>query len=483
MDPIQLDTLFRESQQVVSENLIERKIAPSNAYYGKLNDGGQFPLHSGTRIQGVKLGAIYLPQDQTNGWRPIQDEICNTNACDFDPEIVSHGSDSFYFSLVAFDVRTDWICLASQAFRMMPAEEMAHMQSGLANVNRQVHEEFRRSRYISMGRNKVIYLVDEASEGVAAEDYWSCVDASVQNGFVFESRPTGEIDENHIRVCVRPDQIHLISDFTLDMADEARAKLVYDSDDKPVAGVLFDIILADQKGLKKLQKLENELTGMAGSYGGVSFIDLSQNFGTEGILRDYSIRTDIYAMRFFPDTAINAALAPEDFDANDPNTWPRFVRVHPYYMAKAEIGVTAVPNPNYAKAPFGITVLRDNGVIDIMSFPPVASIGSATTFGGLGFDGTAQWQNPDWRENINREKGFWKMRFRLSARPNRDERGYSWFHRIGNKQRLSGVACALPNLIAHDTVTPYCFSNLGATVDSGTGANPGFSNGSLTGGE
>lgn len=472
LDCKQLDLLFIESQQKVTDGLIARKMAPTNGYYGKIPDGESFPLHSGTRIQGYSLARIGIPQGQ--GWRPVEDAICSTNACDFDPEVISHGSDDFFFSLVAKDMRTDWLCLASLALRAMPGKEIAHFEEGLRNINRHVQEEFRRSRYLLLGEHHLVHTVERAGADpgdLPVEDYTACVDSSVDNGYLFEQRADGEMDENHIRVCVTPGDIDLISLLTLDMLDGARAPLQYDSDDRPVAGVLYDALLCDPRVSNRLALEENELMGSAASYGGYSMLDLSQNFGTNRILRDYSCRNDIYAMRFYPDTAVNDTLSDGAFDENDPATWPRFVRVHPYKFVRAKIGVKAVINKDYLKAPFGISTLVSPRIMDVMSFPSTVSIGSAAVVGGLGYDGTAQWQNPDWECNVNREKGFWKLRFRLAARPNYGNEGYSWFHRVSKNIKLRGDICPINEQVVPDDVTPYCYEGLGGDVDSGLGVN------------
>lgn len=475
----QLNTLFIEAQQQVTNDLISRKWNPTNGYYGKTNDGGRFPLNSGTTIKGYELGRVTIPQGQ--GWRPVEDALCATNACDFDPEVMHSGSDEYQFSLIATDVRTDWVCLASLALRAMPGKEIAKLEDGMRAANQRIQDELRRSRYLMLGLHKIVNTVDAVTVDLPgggtvdlpAEDYQSCTDNSLDNAYVFEQRANGEMDENHVRVCVLPSKISYISEMTPDMADSAKRLLQYDASEgaATVAKVLYDLLLPDGKISGRMAKMENAEMDNAATYGGYNMLDLRQGWGIERVIRDYATRQDVYGMRFFPDTATNAGLDDESFDLNDPSTWPRFNRVHPYKYVKALIGVKAVPDPDYDKAPFGISTILNPRVMEVMSFPNTMSVGSGKVVGGYGFDGTANWVNPDWECNLTREKGFWMMRFRAAIRPDYANEGFSWFHRLNHRMALRGNQCAIPTRVVPDDVTPYCYEGLGGSVNSGNGSN------------
>jgi hypothetical protein len=485
----QVDALFIQSEQKVTEGLITKKLVQKNAYYGKIPDAGSFPLHSGTRIRGWRLGRIGVPNDE--GWNGIEDGLCQTNACDFNPEVISHGSTDYFFSLVQRDLRTDWICLDSMQFRQFPEDEVMHLENGLRDASRYVHEEFRRSRYILFGLHKGISILPADGDGVPVVDFTSCDGQElVDNAFVFETRVNGEMDESHVRVCADPTAhggtgIDFIGELTLDQLDIATERLEYEDDVYLDGTDLFDVLLPSKRLRNQLALQES--SAMANAPAQVTtydMIDLRQTYGTEGVLRNYSFRSDIHAMRFYPDVAFNTAMVAGigyAFDPNDPNTWPRFVRVYPYKKTASRLtdgtqqGIDWVTNENYLKAPFGITTILNKRVMDVMSFPELTGVSSATTRESYSWEGIARWKNPDWECNVKRNKGFWMMNFRLAARPQRNEEGYSWFHRMSRNIRLRGLTCDLPTSSAELDYTPYCFNAFGSTdgsaVDSGIGVN------------
>lgn len=477
-----IDTLFVESEQAVTKGLIKKKIVQKNAYYGKIPDEGSFPLHSGTRIRGWRLGRIGVPDDR-NGWRPVEDELCSTNACSFEPEVIGHGSSDYFFSLVQRDLRTDWLCIDSLALRAIPEEELMHLEDGLRNAARYVHEEFRRSRYLLFGANKLVAILPDSGDWGDNNEVVSCDGSEMLNaGYVFEYRANGEMDESHVRVCCAPADLGNIGTLTLDMLDYASERLEYEDDAYLDNTGLFDVLLPSRTLAVQLAQQEAQDMGTTDVSGGVNIMDLRREFGTDRVIRNYSLRSDIHAMRFYPDNAANTAMTEEQgyaFDASDPSTWARLVRVYPYKPKKAKIaGIEYVTNPAYLKAPFGITTIRHNRVMSVMSFPPLTGVGPAKKeqMGGLGYDGVAVWQNPDWECNVNRDKGFWKMRFRLAAKQNREEEGYSWLTRIGPKLILRGNLCELPSAPCEEDITPYCFEGMGGSTDSGLGVNAAVGN-------
>lgn len=475
LDCRQIDSFFKLSEQAMSAGLDAKKMIPSNAYYGKVPDGEQFPLHSGTNIKATRLGRIGIPDG--TGWRPIEDEVCSSNACSFEPDVMHHGSDSFYFSLAQKDLRTDWFCLDSLAFREMPEDEMANLENGLQRASRYVHEEFRRSRQLNYCANKILTLVDRVTGDpeVLTE---TCEDP-INNGWIFEKRSNGEMNENYIRVCCANADIDLIASTSLDSLDYASENLEYEDEGLYSAMSMHDIILPSNRIVGKLALQENALmTGGTSNFN--AGVELRQTYGITHVIRNYGFRNDTHAMRFYPDVAFNTALLAGGgyaFDQNDPETWPRFTRVYPYKPVKMEYGISFERNPNYLKAPFGIAHLFTPRVMQVMSFPNVAGVGSAKKFGGFGYDGTVEWQNPDWQCNVNRDKGFFKMRWRLAAKPRFTEEGYAWLVRIDRTNRINGVTCPIPEAACEDDVTPYCFEGMGGSVNSGLGTNAAIDEG------
>jgi len=461
-----LDTIFAMSEQKLTERLIDKKIVSRNAYYGKVPDGEKWPLGSGTRIKGYRLGRIGVPDDA--GWRPIEDTICGTNACSFEPEVIQHGHGDYFYSLVQRDLRTDWLCIDSVSLREMGAQEIMHLENGLKNGSRYVHEEFRRSRYIQFCEHKLGSVVGLDADTELPIDYGSnCDNELIEDFFLFETRDSGEMDEGHIRVKVNPSQIEQVGELTLDALEFAKERLEYEDEAYLEDTTLLDTVLCDARVARKMAN--QEATEMGGSpfNGGNSYdmVNLSRRFGTNKVLRDYSLRRDIHAMRFYPDTAFNATL--DAYDESDPDTWPRFFRVYPYIPVKAKVaGIEFVTNPNYLKAPFGISTIFMPSVMSVMSFPSLTGVSFAKKMDkNFSYEGVVQWQNPDWECNVNRDKGFFKMRFRLAARPYMTEYGYAWFHRIDRRIALAGNPCAIPAPGCTDEVTAYCFG--GATTTLG----------------
>lgn len=470
-----LDLAFLESEQAVSEGLIKKKMVVKNAYYGKISDGDKFPLRSGTRIKGQRLGRIVPPD--CHDWQPVSDSLCATNMCDDTAEVISHGSDEFFFSLVKLALKTDWLCLDSLAVRDMPEEEIAHLEEGLQASSRYVHEEFRRSRYLHFGRNKMVTILEEDDDtGLpATEDVTSCAGTEqLNNGWLFPLKENDEIDQCHVHVACDPEKLGLIGDLSLDNLDYATERLEYEDEVYLDGTNLHDVLLASKRLANQLALAEDDKMNNATSQGGHNLLDLSQAFGTERVLRNYSLRSDIHAMRFYPDVTYNEALIASPgyaYDADDPNTWPRFVRVFPYRIKKGGVaGVDKITNENYLRAPFGISTILNTRVMKVMSFPEVTGFGSARKADSVSYEGVARWLNPDWPCNEDRNKGFWKMHFRMAAKPMLDELGYSWFHRLTNKLDFRGNRCAIPTATEYPDVTPYCYEGTGGD-DAGNGGN------------
>lgn len=467
----QLNTAFLMSQQKVSKRLSAKKMIASNAYYGKVPDGETWPLESGVSIVEQQLGRIGVPNDA--GWRPMSDSLCSTNMCGFEPEVISHGNNQFSYSVVGRDLRTDWICLDSLATRANPKREIQQIEEGLQTITRYVHEEFRRSRYIYFSRNKIVPILDEDpdNEGSPLTEQNACEEGAnvVHNGFLFEVRDNGEMDESNVRVCCDPDDLVRVGTLSMDLLDIAGGALYYENAIYNEQR-LHDVVLCDRNISNRLALQEAATMGTADVSGGFNMMDLRQTLGTDRVIRDYSMRTDPCSMRFYPDDAFNATL--EAFDENDPSTWSRLKRVYPYYPVRAQLaGIEYKVNPAFLRAPFGISVIFTPRVISVMPYPDWAGTGSAKKGEMTGFDGMAKWMNPPWESNINQDKGFWKMRFRNAARPEWPDEGYSFLHRIDRRIKLNAVACPLPSAPCFIDVTPYCHENAGGTTEADGGPN------------
>ncbi len=476
----QIDTIFRMAERQVSKDLGQKRMSVQNAYFGRINEGSDWPLHAGTEMNKATLGRMGVPTD--SGWSRISDTLCATNACDMEYDVIYHGFEETGWSIARRGLRTDWLCIDSLALRQSPEKEVAAIESGLQDAASYVHEEFRRSRYLDLCRHHVVGLVDVDGNGDPVQEYWMD-DATNLNhvGWVFERRASGEMDENHVRVCVPNAHINRISRLTPDMLDVARQVMIYEDPTYLDNTGLMEALVAGANDSKWMAQIERQQLGGVTADGVSNLVDLRMHFGIDRVVRNYAVKPDFFAMRFFPDVAFNTALLAEvgyAFDENDPSSWPRFKRVHAYVPKKSKIaGIEYVPNPTYQFAPFGISTLMNTNVMTVHGFPEYLGTGSAKKAENYAYDGRARWRNPDWECNSERNKGFWAMKFMLAAEPEKVQTGYAYFHALNNKVMLAGHIKTLPTAPAVEAISPYCYAGMaGGDYDEELGVNAAVSN-------
>lgn len=458
-----------------------------NSYWGKVDDSGTFPSNSGTQIKGIRLPRIGISNE--HGWDSVADSLCATTACEEKcPEVIHNGFEEFFYSIVKRCIRTDWLCLNALVFREMPDEEIAHFEQGMREATRYVWDEAYRTRYLDFCANKILPVVEA---GDITGDTCDCMATKCNpdlrcDGWIFERRRNqdgsfGEIDERFLRVNCSVAELPRIGEMTLDMLDEAAAELEYDDETKPALseGIdLFDVALAHNKMGTRFAEQENQQMDQALSYGGFKADMLKRTLGTKRVFRDtYSCRYDLYAVRAYPDDDYNTNTLPSfgAYSSTNPQTWARMKRVFAYIPktiatrtdapggAPGGAGIKYVKNIAFMKAPFGITAIFSKNVIQGLSYPESNGYGSAhkvkpgTT---LGYAGTAEWMNPDWECNENREFGFWKMRYGFGVKPLRPEFGWNWFHRIDHSVAMKGNCCAVPATPCEDEASPYCYNGM-----------------------
>lgn len=490
-----INDVFKESEQYLDKKIIAKKFKVANAYWGRVRQDGQWPLHSGVRIKKTRLTA-YGFGDHSIGWEPIDDAICASDLCS-DPEVdrLQHGGfESVYFGPERFRINSDWICLDKLLVREMPEMEIQHLEDYLARATRYFWEEYYRSRYIDACENKVLALVDSDlldGDACACNVASTCrPEINTSNGFVFERRSTGTIDERYIRVNCRISDIPRISDFGLDMLDIAKIELSSEDDNYPYLdqGVqLLDVIIADPRQNIRFGETENHLLDRVLSYGGKNMGELTRMMGTQRVWRDsYSVRYDNNAARFFPDTAFNnTELDGVIYDPSDPETWPRFKRVFPWKPEKVSVtnpadgtvswGIKHVKNRDYIYAPFAINTVFVPTVISAMSLPTAQSVGAAKlgSHSNLkSLDGVAKWNNPNWPCNPYGEKGYFTLGFGAAIRPDYPEYGWAFLTRMDHSISLKGVACAIGEAGCVQRLSAYCYEGL-AGDDASLNGTPG----------
>lgn len=458
----QINTLFIQGQEHIERNLIKKKFLPSNAYYGRVANG-TFPKRSGLTHRGHRLGRQAPPDEMQ--WRKIEQDVCNTNACDFDPQIIHNGSDTYNWSLLAFDLRTDWLCLDSLLFNEFPEEEIDHMEMSLQSINRYVYEEFARSRYTNLSEHKYVGLIPSGGQ---ADDF--CTNEAVDAGWVFESYANGEVNPNRVRVRLASDEAGRISALSNDLLEQTVIRLQYEEASYIADGVLlYDLVLPDLRSSIQLAREEDEAGNFYKSRGGYQASDLDRDLGVQRVVGNFAHRYDRYAAKYYPAAAADQPEAAA-FDETDPTTWLLLIRVQPYRQTAAEIGVKHVINDDYLNAPFAISNVFVKDVFRIESLPVEGGYGSAQR-GMASPEGRFEWRNPDWDCNLLRNKGFWLARYHVAAHPRMTELGHSFLHRIDNRVRLVEVPCDLGEAQCYDPVSPYCCDGLQGAEQCDGGEN------------
>ena len=487
MDCKAFNEMFMEAEQYISSDLVKKKFKISNAYWGRIPDGEPWPLHSGVKIRKDRLTA-YGFGNHDMGWTPIEDSLCQTDLC-AGPEAdrIQHaGWEETYFGLEQYHLLTDWICLQTMLFRRIAGEQLAHLERHLGDATKYYWEEFYRSRYIDWCENKIVALVPESaldSDGACSVlGNKSCHSDIRHNGWVFERRPTGTIDERYLRVNCEVDDLHRISDLSLDMLDIAAIELASEDDKYPYIsdGIgLMDVVISDYRQNNRIALAENASMDKVNSYGGYQPDLLKRKIGTSRVWRDtYSFRYDNNAPGFYPDNNFNSTLiAPRD--PQDPQTWPRLVRVFPTVPQRVPngtgFGIKHVKNMAYLYAPFAINVVFTPSVIKSRAMPETRSVGSAKLREEpVNYGGRAKWYNPPWECNMRGEKGFFELSFAAGIEPDRPEYGYAYLTRIDHSTTLYGVCCDIGDAPCVSRMTAYCHEGLAggeAQLNGTAGAN------------
>lgn len=477
------DTAFRQAEQQISDDIVEKKfILGINAYWGRVRDEGMFPLKSGTSIKKIRLSRIGFGAMQT-GWRKVEDNGCFSNICsEPDAEVISHGSEESFYSLETFKVATDDICLALLPFRQMAEKELSHFETHLKMMSQYFWNEYLRSRYIHTCENKYVAMVSDAALGGSVGDVCDTLERACApyiedtDGFIFWNRGTAgpvldtayPIDERYVSVKVPLTSIRNISELSGDLLEHAGIHLELEDENMPLLdqGIsLLDVIVPDIKVARRLTQLERVQESECLPSVMYAGKDLGRNLGIKRIIREqFGIRRDLHGMKFYPDNAYNSGLDP--FDPLAPATWPRFVRVLAYVPVRnANDTIRYAPNKFFTNAPFGISVIFTPTVMGMRHHPEAQSYGSARAGEtARNYAGTATWVNEyDKKCNPKREIGHWELHFGAGIEPDRPENGNAFFHRIDHAISLSAVRCPIPLQGCEDGgITNYCYSSIQA---------------------
>lgn len=451
----QINNMFIQAPEYIVPELLYEKFKPTNAWYG-IVDEEEFVSNHGTTHTGKRLSRMTMPNPADDDWRKIEVDVCATNACDFDPKIIQHGSDSYNWSIVQRDLRTDWYCLDGLQWEYFPEQEMSNIQANLNLMNTQVQEEFIRHRYLaSVAPNNKWLMLGDASDPCATQ----CLSPQREAWFFETVTESGEPSPRFIRVGVSVANLSNIALLNNDMLNFALYERQYILNDmgwiQDMSGLYplyLDSPITSNRLVQSADAAANFIVSLGGnSIPGINGQSINNRLGLiQRTTANFMHKIDPYAMKFYPDTAFNEGLAA--FDIADTSTWPRLFRVFPYLKEGATIGIRSILDPAYINAPFTISSIFHPEVGAVQRPRPSRGYGSAVNEAPP--DAQFEWNNPPWQCNVKRSKGFFMGSWRMAWRPKFTEYGYAFLHRTENAIRYADVnACALPSV-------PYCPSEV-----------------------
>jgi hypothetical protein len=468
----QVHDLFIEGQELWNKSLIKERYTGSNAWQGRLSEG-EFPTGHGTQQRGFRLGAMAAPTNIR--WRDIVSDICNNNACSFDPQRIEFaGSDDYTYSLQRTESITDWLCLDGLLFRHTADEEVAHIESQLKRINRNFVEHFDRVRYIHFVDNKWAGWLPPSELEYCQEDCFN----QVVNGaneiypysWRFEDYDDGQPNETIIRVNCPWTQLYRITPLCLDILRQVEIELnaidssygLYGESEEGGSsedGMLpsnttgkMEVIIPD---LKSRSLLQREYAFQNRAPGSDPMDKVDPALGIEATVENFMLRMDKDMMRYAP---VAPALQPaaNSYSADNPLTWAILRMVPRTREVAAKIGKKNVLNRDWLNAPFAITIPFSPAVGKIEKLPDYSGTGTARKGSHAIPEATIQWRSPDWEFNINGSFGFWLMKHNRAFHPRRTELGHAILHRIDHRVRLIDVMTDMPAWRSMPRYEPYC---------------------------
>lgn len=454
----EVDTYFREGREFFNETYV-KKLAQTSTYFSRLKES-TWPLNSGTTQKGFRFGRGFF--DPTKPWRKIVSKRCETNSCDSQPDkIIRPGTDSYFFELIKKELITDWICVEDLMYRLLPVEEIMQFEESNAKITRSVHEEIARTTFVGAAGHKWGALVNEdneyCGEGDDAFFYMAEFDGTDgQTGF----------DSRYVYVkCSRDDlskiarlSLALLDDALIDLGDEDEA---YRLDLREGGLDKLDIIVPEQKVARQLYFETREAGGYWNSNAGFDASFPETRLGAARVIGDYAFGFDSNALRYNEDSAYNdpATGGPDGtglpaFDENDPDTWPRLVRVMRYREESTEIGYHYVPNKEYRRADFGISIAWVNDAIHKWRNPSWTGTGQVQ-MEGQNYAGDFEWRRPDWECNRKRKQGFFEAEFRLAMQVKDPTVMHVFLHRLDHSRTLTTAPCPVQTYTPPTAIDVY----------------------------
>ena len=475
--------IFRDSPQQIVDQMRDDFLKETNLYLSKVKTGPEFPKGVGATLKTRKLRSADFIYDAK--WYPVEDKECGDD-CGAPPPVLSPtaGYQEDVITTYEIPIQSVSICLDKIQMHQNPAQEIQKIRDEFIRNARYVNEEFVRFNYLANCDNRVVSLVAPSAldENGACNCYTkSCVVDHRTQGWQFGVRDNGYIDTRYVYVAVHPSEFPRIAELTLDTLEQAAVELSYADSSKPFleeGSELLNVILPDYSVTTRFEEYENITTANSIAYGG-GYAQLAKRYGVKRVYRDLvAVTYDKFAWRGYPDDEYNNALS-APFDPNDPDTWPRLKRIHPYKEVPIENGkgIKAVPDPAYRQAPFAISTIWNNDVIQIRpGFDNVGLGGASLARPEYNYHGNVIWDNIISRENPNGEKGFWRARFWNGVERLSPEYGYAYLHRLDHRQVIYTNGCAVPSAPCRQRLSNFCWHGLtsgDAALNGSVGSNRG----------
>lgn len=452
------DQIMRESREYFNPFVV-KKMAINSIYYGRL-EVREWPLNTLPEQTAFRLNRGWYNPNLP--WKTVNSGRCEQDSCQSEFEMIARpGSESYTFRQVRKDMRTPFYCLTDMMYRLFPMEEVDHQWETNAGITKNVNEEFARSNWVGSSGHRWATIASDSS-------LISCEMIDDNMWFVKEYEGTDESSFNvqYVYVKIDPANIGSIGLLAMDNLDDALVNLqreddAYRLDVSEYAGrPLLEIITPDPRIPRQMWQYSKQSGGWWESDAGFDDKMIQYALGIDRVIGNYAFCTDINGLRFDVDWTYNNGLPA--FDEGDVDTWPRLVRVLPYYPVLSELGCKWDQNPRYNRADFGITTAWINNQMIKWMPPGFTGVGEAQG-ATQNFAGQWQWKNPDWECNIKRDQGFFWTQFRMAMQVQDPTMLHSFLHRLNNSRIIPGACCPLNSNYYNPTALD-CFSCVGEPI-------------------
>lgn len=389
-------------------------------------------------------------------------------------------------------LRSDPICIPHLQFRHDPLEEIDRFERGFIESANNITQDKFLLEYLSRCETKAIWQIPDDVISAGNEDLIAEICGNMQHGtsdFEFVRFPTvdnlpGQIDPRFLLVKIDPRITNWrkkISQPTVDMAVEASTAQQYDTDAFVAPEIrMVDFAVPSAKTITTLSKQERELENTSNL--GLSRTDEDVlKMKTKAVFRsEVSARVDQSIPRYAPDNTYNASLvatAGYAFDADDPLTWARLIRIYPFKVEHGTEGrSSSVPNPDFPRAPFAICYSFSPRVMSYYHLPVPVSYGMAKIDNNaeVNMKGDIKFMTDD-----EGTSGYYQAKYGYAFKTDSPEYGFAFLVRLVNSHTVQGTSCEVPSITGtlckdgNDTSFPFSILAADGTESTRVGATSG----------